>query len=435
LDEEDGISMTQTRGTTPHFRIRDEPAQGFETRLRRLQDGEQTRIGLADGRRLEADMRRGLITGQFRVHYQPIVTLPLGEIVSVEALVRWEHPDRGLVPPMDFIPAAEQSGLIVDLGEWVLNEACRQVVTWQQSVPELRRLRVAVNVSAHQLTGHLCDVVARALATSGLPADCLELEITESVVMADIDDALEILDQLGTLGVSLSIDDFGTGFSSLAYLKRLPVTGLKIDKSFIDDLSEDSRDLSIVGAVIAMASALGLTQIAEGVETEEQRQLLEGLGCAHAQGYLFSRPLPAEIFLEQVTPLLAAAERDLEPMGDAPLRVLVCDDELSIRKLYRRALRSCNVVVFDAVDAQDCLVQTEDARPDLVILDMRLPDRSGIDILGEVRALRPTARVVVVSGLVTPQMVEAARANGAVACVPKMQLLPQLGALVEECRH
>lgn len=417
------------------FDVSDAPVRRFDARLQHLRAVEQAQRDHGASRRLERELRDGLSSGEFRVHYQPIVTLPDARIVGVEALVRWEHPDRGMVPPIEFIPVAEHTGLIVDLGRWVLEEACRQVRTWQDSVPALRHLRVAVNLSVHQITPDLVSVVANALERSGLRPESLELEITESVVMADIDGALEILDALSVLGVGLSVDDFGTGFSSLAYLKRLPVTGLKIDKAFIDDLPDDPRDVSIVGAVIALAAGLGLTQIAEGVETEAQREKLEALGCAHAQGYLFSRPLPAEAFLQGISSLMGERQdRSAEP-GVAPVRVLVCDDDASIRRLYRRALQSGNVEVTDAVDADDCLEKLTTSRPDLVILDVTMPGRGGLEILSEVRSLRPTAHVVMVSGLVTADIVASAQADGADACVAKMQFLPRLGELVEACRR
>jgi EAL domain-containing protein (putative c-di-GMP-specific phosphodiesterase class I) len=322
------------------------PIGAFDARLRRLDDVEQAKRGHAGLRLLEREMRLGLAADQFRLFYQPIVTLPAREIVAVEALLRWEHPIRGLVSPLEFIPVAEQSMLIVQLGAWVVNEACRQVRLWQETVPGLASLRVSVNVSSHQLTRDLIDIVELALTSSGLAPECLELEITESVVMADIDDALAILDALGSLGVSISVDDFGTGFSSLAYLKRLPVTGLKIDKSFIDDFPADARDVSIVSAVIALASALGLSQTAEGVETEAQRRALDALGCTHAQGYLFSRPQPPERLLENIesllvhrTPPVIAAQKPLcSPSGRT--------DESGIARLIQGGLGSSIVPVL-----------------------------------------------------------------------------------------
>ena len=411
------------------------PVRRFDARLVHLDQVEQSQRERADIKRIEREMRAGLLAGEFCLHYQPIVALPFAEIVAVEALIRWEHPARGLVPPFEFIPIAEQSDLIVELGTWVLHEACRQVRDWQLTEPALQFLRVAVNLSARQLTPELVGIVASALERSGLPSETLEIENTESVVMADIDGALQILDALAALGVTLSIDDFGTGYSSFAYLKRLPVGTLKIDKSFIDDLCDDQRDVSIVSAVVAVAAALGLTQIAEGVETEAQRRQLEDLGCAHAQGYLFSRPVPAASFVDDVRHLFAHELADVARSASAePVRIVVCDDELSIRKLYRRALRSRDADVFDAATAMECLAQIAVIEPDLVILDANLPDRSGIDIIGEITDRHPRAQVVVVSGTVTSEMFAASQAAGAHACMQKMQFLPLLTTMVDRCR-
>jgi EAL domain-containing protein (putative c-di-GMP-specific phosphodiesterase class I) len=403
------------------------------SRIRHLDALEEMNRAFEEERRMAHDLRAALANGQFRVHYQPVVAFPGARLVAVEALVRWEHPERGLVPPLEFIPAAEQCGVIVDLGRWVLEEACCQTRRWQLTVPELCHLRVAVNVSARQLTPDLVRVVHDALERSGLAGDQLELEITESAVMADVERSLAILDQLAELGVGLSIDDFGTGFSSLSYLKRMPVTGLKIDKSFIDDLTDDSREVSIVAAIIALAAALGLNQIAEGVETEAQRRQLEALGCAQAQGYLFSRPLPADAFVE-ATRELAGAERPDGDEASDPVRVLICDDEPAIRGLYRRALQSLDTEVVEVGDAEQCLAEIRRFQADLVILDIDLPGRSGLEILPELRAAAPGARVVVVSGAVPPETASAALALGADSCEPKMQFLPLVHQLVESCR-
>jgi EAL domain-containing protein (putative c-di-GMP-specific phosphodiesterase class I)/CheY-like chemotaxis protein len=406
------------------------PGQRFDFRLRHLDDIEQTQRQNASIRRMEGEMHAGLTKQQFRLHYQPIVSLPNSNIVCVEALLRWQHPGRGLVSPLDFIPIAEDSDLILELGEWVVTEACRQVGIWQRYAPGLRSLRVAVNLSVRQLNDSLLDVVTRALAMSGLPAESLELEVTESVAMADIEGALEILHTLASLGVGLIIDDFGTGYSSLAYIKQLPVTGLKIDKSFIDDLVSDQRDASIVGAVIALAATLGLNQIAEGVETASQRRKLEALGCAHAQGYLFSAPRPPESFIGDIGHLIGPAP---EPSAN-PVRVVVCD-ETSVRKLYRRALGRRDVEVFDAETAEQCLAQVSSIEPDLVILDANLNGRSGIDTVEDIHALRPNARVVVVSGTVTNEMRAASQAAGANACMQRTQFLPRLAGMVDSCRR
>ena len=412
-----------------------EPEVG-RTAAASLDPFQQLRRSNTHERQTARDLRQALADGQFVLYYQPIVSLPGRHLTAVEALVRWEHPERGLIPPTEFIPLAEQSGFIAELGRWILYEACRQVRTWQQTSPALADLRVAVNLSALQLTPAIVAEVSLALADSGLARRCLDLEITESVVMADIDGSPEILQALANLGVGLSIDDFGTGFSSLSYLKRLPVNGLKIDKSFVDDLETDPRDVAIMGAIIALAAALGLNQIAEGIETEAQRRQLEAMGCAQAQGYLFSRPLPAEGFVEAVAALLPPPTPDPsdEPDGERPVSVLVCDDEPSIRKLYRRALLSMHAEVTEVADAEHCLAELATHPAELVILDVGLPGRDGLEIIAEIRALAPLTQIVVVSGVVSAEVNETAMAAGASACVPKMQFLPLVRALVESCR-
>jgi diguanylate cyclase (GGDEF)-like protein/PAS domain S-box-containing protein len=255
---------------------------------------------LAHGRlRMENDLRRAIDRDELVLHYQPQLDLATGRVNAIEALLRWRHPDKGLVPPNAFIPMAEESGLVLLLGEWVLNEACRQVAQWHAQ--GLGPLRVAVNISARQLQRPGLDgAVRQALAASDLPPSCLELEITESSMMLDPLHAQGVLQSLRELGVQLSIDDFGTGYSSLAYLKRLPLDRLKIDRSFIGGIPQDGDDAAIVETIIVMTHKLGLRVIAEGVETAAQRQQLMEQGCDEMQGFLLAKPVPPE----ELPPLL-----------------------------------------------------------------------------------------------------------------------------------
>ncbi len=244
---------------------------------------------------IEQDLRQALIREEFKLQYQPIVDLESGRPVAAEALIRWHQPERGLVGPTLFVGVAEQMGLIVEIGEWVLHEACQQAMRWRQA--GLPDLVMSVNLSAVQLRrGNLEAVVRAALANSGLPPHCLELELTESMLLQDSDASLILLQNLKGLGVKLSIDDFGTGYSNLSYLQRFQVDTLKIDKSFVQNLGENAQHRAIVHAIIQMAHSLDLRTIAEGIEDQATRKLLLDQGCDLGQGYLFAKPLAAEDF-------------------------------------------------------------------------------------------------------------------------------------------
>ncbi|HTX33346.1 MAG TPA: EAL domain-containing protein [Solirubrobacteraceae bacterium] len=254
---------------------------------------------------LAADLQRALEERELVLHYQPIVELEEGQIVGYEGLIRWQHPQRGLLPPGAFIPLAEATGLIKPLGAWVLSEACRQMAAWHAEAPEGRRLYVSVNLSAHQIGDEriICDV-REALAASGLPSESLVLELTETALMADIDTSAVRLRTLRQLGVQIAIDDFGTAYSSLHYLQQFPIGILKIAKPFIDGLTGSDSQAAMARAITNLGRNLGLDMVAEGIEQSEQLALLRELGCPHGQGFLFSTPLPPD----QVTPgLLAGA--------------------------------------------------------------------------------------------------------------------------------
>lgn len=241
-------------------------------------------------------LRKGLEQNEFRLYYQPKIDVSSGLIVAMEALVRWEHPELGLLSPLEFIQLAEENGIIVQLGEWVLREACRQNVQWQQE--GLANLRVAVNLSGYQLQHKsLLHSIKKILSETGISTDKLEFEITESVIMQNPDFAVAILSEITDLGIHISIDDFGTGYSSLAHLKRFSVNTLKIDKSFVRDVSMNGADAAIATAIIAMGNSLNLNIIAEGVETQEQFNFLKENNCGQVQGYLFSHPLPSDEFV------------------------------------------------------------------------------------------------------------------------------------------
>ena len=275
---------------------------------------------------LESDLRQAVEQKEFCVYYQPIVSLQTGRLAGFEALVRWNHPRRGLVSPADFIPVAEETGLIVPIGEWVLQEACRHIRQCQLAHPTHRSLSLSVNLSARQVAQpDLLDRIKEALAVSKLDAHCLKLEITESVVMENAEAAALMFKQLRALGVQLSIDDFGTGYSSLSYLHRFPLNYLKIDRSFVSRLTTEN-DNAIVRTISTLARNLGMEVIAEGIETEEQYQQLRLLGCEYGQGYLFSHPVSNE----GVAHLLAQdAHRDSEP--EAILQSIPAEDEIELQ--------------------------------------------------------------------------------------------------------
>ena len=240
---------------------------------------------------MENALRKGLFNGEFEMYYQPKIDLVSNRAVGLEALVRWNHPEMGLVLPADFIPLAEETGLIVPLGEWVLHTVCSQMRSWSSA--GMKSLRVAVNLSACQFRQTMLrQLVKRMLHETGVAPELLEIELTESVIMDDIQTSSTLLRELKKMGVHISMDDFGTGYSSLSLLKRLPLDTLKIDRSFVRDITKDADDAAIVDAVISLAHSLRLRVIAEGVETSEQLEFLRARGCDEVQGYLYSRPLP-----------------------------------------------------------------------------------------------------------------------------------------------
>jgi diguanylate cyclase (GGDEF)-like protein len=264
---------------------------------------------------LESDLHRALELGQFELYYQPRVNTATGAVRGAEALIRWIHPDRGMIAPDEFIPVAEECGLIGPIGEWVLREACRQARAWQDG--EVGRLRISVNLSPLQFRqSSIIQVVRDALSQSGLAADCLELELTESAVMSDPEESIAILEQLSATGVLVSVDDFGTGYSSMSYLSRFPIDILKIDRIFISEIASRSEDASIVRAIVSLAHSLKLKVVAEGVETQAQLEFLKSLGCDEYQGYAFSRPVPAAAFAEVVAE--ARARSAPQVAKDAP---------------------------------------------------------------------------------------------------------------------
>ncbi len=295
------------------FRAKDSGRNNYQFYLPGMGDGARKMLAL------ESDLRSALDKNQMRIFFQPQVSMRSGSVCGAEALLRWQHPQRGLVLPGEFIPLAEETGLIVPLGEWVLRETCRRARTWLNR--GLGPIRFSVNVSPRQFRqSNLVEMVQLVLEETGLPAHLLELEVTETLLMGDVEDAIMKMTELRQLGVLLAIDDFGSGYSSLSYLKHFPITKLKIDRSFIRDLHQDRHDLAIAASVASLAEVMGLAALAEGVETKAQEEALIGLGMEWAQGFLYQVPLPVdqfETFLQQAHTDLGAAHT--EPLPVIPL--------------------------------------------------------------------------------------------------------------------
>lgn len=342
---------------------------------------------------MEKYLRRALEHDELLVYYQPKVSLGTGRITSMEALVRWQHPEMGMVSPVNFIPLAEETGLIEPIGEWVLRTACAQNKAWQDA--GLAPLTVAVNLSARQFRQqNIAGLVGRLLLETGLAPRYLELEITESMVMQDVERVAAILKELKGMGTSLAMDDFGTGYSSLGYLKRFPFDKLKIDQSFVRDITSDPDNAAIATTVIAMAHSLHLKVIAEGVETEGQLNYLRSHGCDEMQGYYFSRPVPALAFeqlLREDCHLLLAPDN-----GPSPEKtILVVDDEKKVAMALQRMFVLEGYRVLIAGCAAEGFELLANNRVSVIISDQRMPVMTGTEFLSRVKELYPdTIRII-----------------------------------------
>jgi diguanylate cyclase (GGDEF)-like protein len=349
----------------------------------------------------EHALRTALEHGELSVVFQPKVALATDRIVGVEALLRWEHPIRGFIPPSSFIPLAESTGLIRSIGAWVLRQACEHGARWLDLYPGPSAPMVSVNLSAGQFDAGLVDTLRIVLAETGMDPEHLFLEVTESMVMGDPELAIEMLHQIRDLGVSLSMDDFGTGYSSLAYLRRFPLAELKIDKSFVDGLGRDSESTAIVAAVMGMAHAMDLLVVAEGVETSAQLDALRALGCDQAQGYYYARPQAPE----RIDDLLMKARLD----GDRARiqgahaatewgagTIVIVDDAADVRLHARMSLTAAGFGVHEAENGESGIDLIRRVRPDCVVLDMHMPGLSGLDVCRLLRADPGTRDLTVV---------------------------------------
>jgi len=356
-------------------------------------------------------LRQALEREEFVLYYQPQLDLCSGRIIGVEALIRWNHPELGQVAPAQFIPLAEQSGLIVPIGAWVLRSACRQCRQWQEQGFE--SVRMSVNLSARQFAqADLVEYIAAVLKETGLDAQWLEIELTESMVMGDVEQSVGILHRLHRLGLRLSIDDFGTGYSSLAYLKRFPIDQLKVDQSFVRGIV-GGCDAVIIKATIAMAHSLGLGVIAEGVETEVQAEFLKQNMCDEIQGYLFSAPVEADVLgamLQQRKRLPAHLLR----YAERKRTLLLVDDEPNVLHSLTRLFRSKHVDILKAGSGQEGLDILASRPVDVIVSDQRMPNMTGVEFFRIVKVRHPDTIRIVLSGYTELRSVTEAVNEGAI---------------------
>jgi EAL domain-containing protein (putative c-di-GMP-specific phosphodiesterase class I)/ActR/RegA family two-component response regulator len=361
---------------------------------------------------MTAELRDALLAGEFVLHYQPKVELATGQVVGAEALLRWQHPRRGLVMPGEFLDAAEASDMVLELGEWVLRTGCAQTAAWHDAGAPA--VAVAINLSGRQFRDErLPERVAGVLRETGLRPSALELDLTEAIVMEDAANFVARLAALKAQGIRLSLDDFGTGYSNLSYLKRFPLDYLKVDRSFVQDVTTSPDDAAIVRAVISLGHSLGLAIVAEGVETEAQVEWLRRERCEQIQGYLFSRPLPAtefEALLRSRKGLLRSRGADAQ---DAKT-LLIVDDDAGVAASLVRVLRRDGYRILTAPTAKDALDLLALNVVHVVISDHRMPAMTGAEFLGKVKLLYPETVRILFSGYIEIEALTDAVNRGAI---------------------
>lgn len=346
------------------------------------------------------------------LHYQPKASCRNGRIIGLEALLRWQHPVHGLIPPTQFVPLLESSGQIVQVGEWILSTVCYQLSAWKAAGIPI--VPVAVNLSAAQLMEQtFYDKVCNLIDMTGLSPELLELELTESMLMSDIDKITSVMHRLNALGVTFSIDDFGTGYSSLAYLKRFPLSALKVDRSFVSDITADPNDVSITRAIITMAHALKLRVIAEGVETEGQLKMLVANHCDEIQGFLFSRGLPADDVAQLLKEKMALSQALLSE-GKPHRRLLLVDDEENILSALKRLLRTEGYEILTANGGEAGLEILAQNKVDVIVSDQRMPGMAGTEFLRRAKELHPDTIRMVLSGYAELEVITSAINDGAI---------------------
>lgn len=340
---------------------------------------------------IETELHLALKNNWFILYYQPQVDIFSGEIIGCEALIRMNHPERGIISPLEFIATAEDTGLIIPMGEWVIQEACRQMKLWQEE--HHTDWVVAVNVSPMQFKQpDLFGVVERALAASGLPSRHLELEFTEGALMKNVSSTLELMNKFKEIGLRLAIDDFGTGYSSLNYLKQFPIDKLKIDQSFVKNITTDPSDAAIVQAIIGLARSLGLSTIAEGVETEAQLNYLRSLHCNEIQGFFFSQPVPPNKFIELLK------HRHEQKSEQSERTLLLVDDEKNVLMSLKRILRREGYNILTASSGEEALELMAKDKIGVVLSDQRMPNMTGVEFLRRVKLMHPEAVRMILSG-------------------------------------
>ena len=388
-DGEDAESLLRNADVAM-YRAKEEGRNAFRFYVPEMDERMRARV------EIEHDLRLAIKRGELTLHYQPRVSLISGEVLGFEALVRWNHPREGLIGPDRFIAVAEDTGLIMPLGDWVLQATCRQARQWQER--GFPRMRMSVNLSARQFRDPgLVERVERVLAESGLDPAFLELEITESTVMHDSEAAIGTLRALKKLGVALSVDDFGTGYSSLSYLKLFPIDVLKVDRSFVRDVTTDPDDAVIVRAIVTLAHSLGLAVVAEGVEEAAQATFLRHVKCDELQGYYFSRPLP-----EADAECLLRGENRLDT-GDLERRrqqrtLLIVDGEPEVRKTLARMLRGEGWHILGAADASEAMSMLATHGVQVMLCDQHLSGMPGAEFLGRIKQVFPETVSIVYSG-------------------------------------
>lgn len=364
-----------------------------------------------DRLQLRADLQRAIERTEFELYYQPQIAVRTGQICGMEALIRWKHPEKGLVPPNEFIPMAESTGQIVVLSEWVLQNACKTAKRLQEQ--GMGSYPVAVNVSPlHFQRAGFVAFVQRTLAETGLEPAMLELEVTEGLLLHHIDQAIDMLQQLKNLGISIAIDDFGTGFSSLNYLKKLPIDKVKIDKSFVDEVISDNRDAAIAQSIIVMAHNLGLKVVAEGVETPSQQAFLRKHNCDELQGYLFARPMPYREYLAWAGSHQSVGFGNSDEEHKPTL--LLLDDEANILRALVRVLRRDGYHILTADSANRAFELLAEHPVQVIISDQRMPDMTGTEFLRRVKDIYPDTIRMVLSGYTDLKSVTEAINRGAI---------------------